>query len=90
MPEGTRSHQYEMRPFKLGAFKTSIRNQVDIIPIVASPWHGKIDLNKINSGKVVIQFLPPLSTKGLTSIDSEKLAQVTRSSMESVMVGMKG
>ena len=74
MPEGTRSGNKGLLPFKLGAFVTAIRAGVDIIPICASPT-SQLNLNSRKCQKATIQFLEPISTQGLTEADAATLAQ---------------
>ena len=76
MPEGTRSKGKGLAPFKKGAFRTAIGAQVPIVPICASSWHKYIDLNRWKAGKVLINVLPPISTKEKTSNDINEVSQI--------------
>lgn len=65
-PEGTRSNGRGLLPFKTGAFRTALQANVPIIPICASNTHNKIQLNRWNNGKMIIEFLPPISLEGIS------------------------
>lgn len=64
-PEGTRSGNRGLGPFKKGAFYMAIKNQVAIVPVVVSSYVGKINFGKLKSGVVIVKVLTPVSTKGL-------------------------
>ena len=82
MPEGTRSHRYEMGPFKLGAFRIAIRNKVPILPIVVSSWHEEVNLNRFSSGIIYIEFLSMVTSDGHDSLSANNMAKIVRSRME--------
>ncbi len=67
-PEGTRSHNQPMAPFKRGAFIMAIEAQVPIIPMVSKPLKHVLDIpNKIaKGGHHEIKILPAISTTGMT------------------------
>jgi 1-acyl-sn-glycerol-3-phosphate acyltransferase len=64
MPEGTRSRGRGLLPFKKGPFITAIKAGVPIVPVAISNYVGKLDFNKWDAGKVIVEVLPPLSTEG--------------------------
>jgi 1-acyl-sn-glycerol-3-phosphate acyltransferase len=80
-PEGTRSHGRGLLPFKRGPFHLAIANQVPIVPVVASSYRH-LNFNKWNAGKVVIQFLEPISTVGKVTADIDSLIEVAHSRMK--------
>jgi 1-acyl-sn-glycerol-3-phosphate acyltransferase len=74
-PEGTIPDEApEMRPFKTGAFKLAIAQQVPVVPIV---WHNNhqvmLDPSKLFSYSlprmINVTVLDPISTIGLTEAD---------------------
>jgi len=73
MPEGTRSKGRGVLPFKKGAFVTAIKAQVPIVPIAISSYTKHLKIGKWNSGKIIVQVLPPISTAGLTVDDVERI-----------------
>ncbi|MBA2816332.1 1-acylglycerol-3-phosphate O-acyltransferase [Candidatus Pantoea persica] len=80
-PEGTRSRGRGLLPFKTGAFHAAVAAGVPIIPIVVSNTHGKINLNRLNNGLVVVEMLPPVDTSGYTNQSVRKLATHCRELM---------
>lgn len=60
-PEGTRSNGKGLLPFKRGAFLTAIQANVPIVPVCASNLHKVIDLNRWDNGRMIIEFLDPIS-----------------------------
>ena len=68
-PEGTRSKtEGEMLPFKHGSFKLATKSEAPIVP-VALNGSGKIFDDHppiIKKGKVRVEFLTPIETKGLS------------------------
>jgi 1-acyl-sn-glycerol-3-phosphate acyltransferase len=65
-PEGTRGHDYHLRPFKKGPFVLAIASQTPIIPTVV---HGTIEIMPkgswlIRGGRVDLHFLEPIATTG--------------------------
>ena len=59
-PEGTRSNGQGLLPFKTGAFRTAAMAGVPIVPICLSNLHNKIQWNRLDNGKLIIEFLPPI------------------------------
>lgn len=73
MPEGTRSKGRGLLPFKKGAFLTAIKAGVPIVPLcVSSTKH--ITLSDLSPKPALVEFLPPISTEGLTVDDADELA----------------
>lgn len=75
-PEGTRGHDYALRPFKKGPFVLAAAAQVPIVPTVL---HGTISVQsreqfRIRSGTVHVHFLEPIPTDGLTYDDRDRLS----------------
>jgi len=67
-PEGTRSPDGALQPFKLGAFHVALASGAPIVPIVID---GAFDLmprhrHWTRPGRVRVRILPPISTTGLT------------------------
>ncbi|KAL7753276.1 1-acylglycerol-3-phosphate O-acyltransferase [Sorochytrium milnesiophthora] len=84
-PEGTRSRTRErtMLPFKKGAFHLAVQAQVPIVPVVFSAYDDTYDSTRrrFDGGVVVIEFLPPIPTTGLTKDDVDQLTTTTRERM---------
>ncbi|XP_043801507.1 1-acyl-sn-glycerol-3-phosphate acyltransferase beta-like isoform X2 [Apis laboriosa] len=82
-PEGTRRNNGEIHAFKKGAFYIAIRNQLPIIPVVFSSYYNFLsnEEKRFDSGRVIVEALPAISTEGLTLDDINKLLEKTRNSM---------
>ena len=65
-PEGTRGHDYHLRPFKKGPFVLAIASESPVIPTVV---HGTIQIMPkgsfwIRPGRVDLHFLEPIAAAG--------------------------
>ncbi|HQR30075.1 MAG TPA: lysophospholipid acyltransferase family protein [Anaeromyxobacteraceae bacterium] len=79
-PEGTRSRDGRMGPFKPGAFRLAIEAQVPVLPVAVSgsaygmpkgsPW--------IRPTLVLVRVLEPIETKGMTGADVVRLMGMAR------------
>ncbi|XP_012344720.1 1-acyl-sn-glycerol-3-phosphate acyltransferase alpha [Apis florea] len=76
-PEGTRRNNGKINAFKKGAFYIAIRNQLPIIPLVFSSYYYFLsnEEKRFDSGRVIVEALPPISTEGLTFDDINKLLE---------------
>lgn len=77
-PEGTRSKEEgKMLPFKHGSFKLATGANAPIVPIAIN-GSGKIFDDHapiIKSGKVRVEFLPPIQTKDLSKDEKNELPE---------------
>ncbi|WP_222987514.1 1-acylglycerol-3-phosphate O-acyltransferase [Psittacicella hinzii] len=74
-PEGTRSYgRWEIAPFKSGAFLTAIEAGVPIVPIVVSNLN-EYKLGKLDNGTVIMKYLKPINTKGMSKSQAKQLAK---------------
>jgi 1-acyl-sn-glycerol-3-phosphate acyltransferase len=88
-PEGTRSKDGELLPFKDGAFELAIRAGVPVLPVVlwgtascmvkGSPWLGE--------SRARARVLPPISTAGM---GPEDVARLRESAREAIAAGVRG
>jgi 1-acyl-sn-glycerol-3-phosphate acyltransferase len=80
-PEGTRSTEGKLLPFKKGAFVAAIQLELPIVPVVCKgtadvmPKGGYLS---IVPGDVEVVVLDPVPTKGMTYADREGLADHVR------------
>ena len=81
-PEGTRSYGRGVLPFKTGAFRTAAKAEVPIVPVCASNTHKTIDLNRWDNGKMIIEFLAPITLSGE---DKEKIRMVTNQTRSAML-----
>ncbi|NXK62417.1 PLCB acyltransferase, partial [Sylvietta virens] len=91
-PEGTRNCTGDLLPFKKGAFHLAIQAQVPVIPVVYSSfttfYNPKTKL--FTSGKIKVEVLPPIETKGLTSDDVTDLTDRCFSTMRETLFRLSG
>lgn len=84
-PEGTRSYAEEpmMLPFKKGAFHLAVQAQVPIVPVVCANYDNVLNVKKKRfcPGVIDVTVLPPISTKGCTADDVNRLVEKTRAAM---------
>ncbi|EIW73132.1 hypothetical protein TREMEDRAFT_67225 [Tremella mesenterica DSM 1558] len=74
-------------PFKKGAFHLAIQAQVPIVAIVCENYHRLFDRRtRMESGRLRIKVLPPISTAGLTVDDVSSLAESTRRQMLETLI----
>jgi 1-acyl-sn-glycerol-3-phosphate acyltransferase len=82
-PEGTRSPDGNLQPFKKGVFLIALKSQAPILPITiqgASRIMRKGDW-RIYPGQVRIQIDPPIETAGTPAENEEQLSQRVRSTL---------
>lgn len=69
-PEGTRTRNGEMQPFKRGAFFMAVDNHLPILPVTISGSYDAWPAGKIpRGGHIVVEIGDPLPTEGLTRDD---------------------
>ncbi len=79
-PEGTRSVDGSLGPFREGAFRLAIDLGVDIVPLAVSgtetalPKHSMV----FQRTTATVEVLPPVSVAGLTAADAAALAARVR------------
>ena len=81
-PEGTRNPDAQLKPFKKGAFHMAIDAGVPIVPVCASRYAGRLNLNGWRRQRVIIRSLPPIPTAGLSQQDIPALMEQCRSQMQ--------
>ncbi len=69
MPEGTRSKDRGLLPFKKGAFVVALKAQVPVTCVVVSDIRSNFNIRKWKSGRMKIKVLPPIETKDQTMDD---------------------
>jgi 1-acyl-sn-glycerol-3-phosphate acyltransferase len=84
-PEGTRSRDGNLLPFKKGPFVAAIHLGVPIVPVVCKGTQAVMPRGgylTIVPGEVEIVVLPPIETSTLTYDDRETLRQTVRAQIE--------
>jgi 1-acyl-sn-glycerol-3-phosphate acyltransferase len=80
-PEGTRSKNGALQPFKTGAFELALRNQLPLLPIVlagtsdALPKRGFVLRGR---HPITIEVLDPIEPESFRDLDAKALAEKTR------------
>lgn len=83
-PEGTRSRDGRLLPFRPGPFTIAIEAQKPIVPITV---HGTRELmpkgkGSIRPGTITLRFHPPVLTAGVTTAGRNELMERVRAVME--------
>jgi len=86
-PEGTRSPDGQLLPFKRGGFTLAVQSGAPIVPVVIL---GTRKINPkgsltVHGGTVRLRFLPPIATHDLTSKDQDALADRVYQAMSAVL-----
>ncbi|NXX80440.1 PLCB acyltransferase, partial [Urocolius indicus] len=91
-PEGTRNCTGDFLPFKKGAFHLAIQAQVPVIPVVYSSFTAFYNPKKklFTSGKIKVEVLPPIETKGLTADDVSDLTDRCFHTMRETLFKLSG
>lgn len=72
-PEGTRTRDGKLQPFKRGAFALAVRSRVPIVPVTVNGSYSILPKKKlrINRGEIELIFHPPLATDGWSGREGE-------------------
>ncbi len=85
-PEGTRSRDGELLPFKSGAFRLAIENGSDILPLAVMGSSKAFPKGswKVSKAKAYVAVGEPISTQGLTLDDVHALRDRSRDAVEAL------
>jgi 1-acyl-sn-glycerol-3-phosphate acyltransferase len=83
-PEGTRSRDWEMLPFKDGAFRLAIEAGAPILPIAVAGTRSAMAKGtfQFQPARAIAQALEPIETRDLTLADLQSLKQRVRDRIE--------
>lgn len=83
-PEGTRSMDGNLLPFKDGAFRLAIESGAELLPIAVHGTHDALPKHSWRFGKVRARVIvgAPISTRGLGPEDVESLKSQARAQIE--------
>lgn len=86
-PEGTRSRNGDLRPFKKGAFRFAQEMNLPILPVVIQGTKDVLPSDTVDlaPGHAVVQVLPPIPTAGMGADQVTALAQTTREQIAAVL-----
>lgn len=89
-PEGTRSYSTtpKLLPFKKGAFHFATQAQIPMVPWVVSNYSKIVNFKAKTfvPGTIVIEVLPIVETKGMTTESVNELVQTVQADMEKVTI----
>jgi len=79
-PEGTRTPDGQLLPFKKGGFMLALQSGVDIVPMAIRGSYEVMSKNslRVRSGTIRVEFLPPHTTSDRSVRDLEELMQQVR------------
>ncbi len=83
-PEGTRTRDGQMKPFKKGAFVFALQSQLPIVPFaIVGSYEALPPKRKVlNPGTIRIQFLPPIDPNQYSVEQRDQLTQDTYAVIE--------
>jgi len=86
-PEGTRSADGILQPFKRGAFALALRSGLPIVPsaILGSGAVMPKGSFRIRSGTICVRFAEPVSVEGWTYSDRVELTSTVRGAVARLM-----
>jgi 1-acyl-sn-glycerol-3-phosphate acyltransferase len=86
-PEGTRSQEGRMRPFKKGGFHLALKSGCDIVPVTIVNSYQIMPKGslRIYRGKIVMFIGKPISTEGRRKSDMEVLMREVGDAMNRAM-----
>ncbi|MDF1526378.1 MAG: lysophospholipid acyltransferase family protein [bacterium] len=87
-PEGTRSSDGKLLPFKKGAFVMAIETGIQILPITINGTRQSLPKGSLwtRSADVAVTIHPPVPTGSYSYDDREKLSEKVRSIIENALV----
>jgi 1-acyl-sn-glycerol-3-phosphate acyltransferase len=82
-PEGTRSEDGRLQPFKKGGFHLAIKSGCDVVPVVIVGSHRIVPKGslKINRGTIAMTVCEAIPAKGFSKRDMDRLMTMVRESM---------
>jgi 1-acyl-sn-glycerol-3-phosphate acyltransferase len=88
-PEGTRSRDGNLQPFKKGGFWMALRVGLPIVPVRISGSREVVvaDTLRIRPGTITVTIFPPIETRGKTAADIPDLMNGVREAMLSGTTG---
>ncbi len=86
-PEGTRSPDGRLRPFRRGAFVLAIKAGVPVVPVACSGAHRVLPKNsyRITPGNVVVRFCPAIDATEYSLDHRNELAQRVRAAIAAAL-----
>lgn len=90
-PEGTRTRDGSLLPFKDGAFSLAVRTQAPVLPVALTGTREMRPKHSLWFGKAsgVARILSPIETKGMTAADVPRLREDARESIRTALVDLR-
>jgi 1-acyl-sn-glycerol-3-phosphate acyltransferase len=90
-PEGTRSKTDDLLPFKDGAFRLAIEQGADVLPIAVSGTRRALPKHswRFAPSRGLVTVGTPISTKGMTLADVERLKELARQQILSLRESLR-
>jgi 1-acyl-sn-glycerol-3-phosphate acyltransferase len=88
-PEGTRSSDGILLPFKKGGFTLAVKSGCDIVPVAVIGSHRIVRKGsfKINKGSIELVFGKPIPVSGYSKRDIDALMEKVRDTILDLMAG---
>lgn len=86
-PEGTRSEDGKLQPFKTGGFRLALKAGCDVVPVAITNSRNIVPKGslKINKGTIAMNIGTPISVKDYSKKDMDRLMARVREAMLSQM-----
>lgn len=91
LPEGTRSPDGELLPFRNGAFRIAIERQLPVLPIAVAGTREAMAKHSLrfNRARAIVRVLEPVETTGLTPEDVPELRERVREAISAARDELK-
>jgi 1-acyl-sn-glycerol-3-phosphate acyltransferase len=89
-PEGTRSPDGKLQPFKAGGMQLAIKSGVELVPMAIIGTHEILPKGKILSrpGQVLIRVGEPVASRDFTTKQKQELAELLHDRVAALMAGV--
>ena len=86
-PEGTRSVDGHLQPFKKGAFMLALRTGLEIVPaaVIGSRAVQKKSDWRVRAGTIIVRFGEPIDATHFDEAHREELSELVRERMEALL-----
>lgn len=86
-PEGTRSADGTMLPFKKGAFMLALHSGIEVVPVAISGTRAILPKGswRVRSGRIIVRFGAPIPAAQYSTETRDELMSRVRASIESLL-----